>query len=241
MKKIILIISTFLLYLDTTNAQLGINNENPNALLDIKSMDENTPTKIDGIIIPKTNTLPPNGTTKGQLLFLENNSNLANDFYYWDGSNWNTFSKGLDRSIDEALYIAYGSGYTNNNQTVKTLNFTQVQGAILDGFNINNNRLTIGKKGTYLIDISSSLKKTGTPSNRATYNYKIYKNNVLIHQAETSIPNEETTSTSIHSSFLHDLKLNDTLYVTVEKLEEIGSTIYTSYGNHSLILNFLHD
>ncbi|WP_322969394.1 hypothetical protein [Faecalibacter sp. LW9] len=221
--------------------QVGINSNEPYALLDISSTNPNSPTAKDGLIIPKVNELPQFGTEKSQLLFLENHQSLQDHFYYWDGEAWQTFLDGFDRKVDDAVYVVQGTGYTNPNNTIKTVNLTSIHANNINGFHVDNNTLTVGKKGLYLIDFSSSLKKTGTPVNRATYRFSIYKNNSLIHTAETSIPNEEITATSVQTSFIQQLNLNDTFNITVEKITEVGSATFTSFGNHSLILNYLHD
>ena len=236
----ILSVSLFLLGI-SCYTQIGINTNDPNALLDIKSSNINSPTSIDGLIIPKVEELPLFGIEKGQLLFLENHPTLEDNFFYWDGLTWQSFLNGFDRQIDDAVFVVQGTGYTNPNNVVKTVNLNTVHASDVNGFSVSNNTLTVGKKGVYLIDFSSSLKKSGTPVNRATYRFSIYKNNTLIHSAETSIPNEEITATSVQTSFVHQLKVNDTLNITVQKLTEVGSTIFSSFGNHSLILNYLHD
>jgi len=227
-------------------AQLGINTTTPKSLLHIESNDADNPTYRDGILIPKVNEIPASGNHKGQTVFLENHPTLPDNFYYWNGTEWHTFLDGLNRTYDDTLYIAYGTGFTSSSVTLRYLNFADIKGHDITGFSVNtdsNNHKTIkiGKSGLYLIDFSSSFKKTGT-ANRSTYRYEITSNDDIIHFADTSISNETIGSASLNTSFLYQLNENDLIQVKVRKLgPEVGTIAISDFGNHSLILNFLHD
>jgi len=70
----------------TTYSQVGINTNNPQALLHIKENNANNPNNTEGIIIPRLNNFPtvnPTSNQNGMLFFL----NTVNNFYYWNNIN----------------------------------------------------------------------------------------------------------------------------------------------------------
>lgn len=105
--KIALIVAFFCLTL--TYAQVGINNTSPNALLDIKSSNQASPSSTDGILIPRVDEFPgvnPGSAQDGMMIFVTGNGSESKGLYYWDNlaTNWNavggTNSTGLER-LDE--------------------------------------------------------------------------------------------------------------------------------------------
>ncbi len=90
-----------------TNAQVGVNNTAPKALLDISVDDSDNPKTNEGILIPRVNRFPttnPIAEQNAMLVYL--NANLTNvningtakdyaiGFYYWDNAqtDWINFS-----------------------------------------------------------------------------------------------------------------------------------------------------
>jgi len=231
---LIFLFSTF------TYAQLGINTDNPKALLNIEATDTNNPTGKDGIIIPKVSNFPTNAKAKGQLVFLENNSNLENGFYYWDGIDWNSLIiNNFTRTVDKSIYVATGNGYSGEGITENDVEFENFTSFDTTDFSLVDNKLTIGKTGYYLINFNSSLKKE-ISSYRSLYTYKIKKNNTAILSTSNSIPNEITTATSVSLSGMVRLEKNDVINVTVIKSNENNATNeYIGYGTNSLTLTLL--
>ena len=86
-KKLYLFLFTSLLCANL-NAQVGINNTDPKAQLDISSTSESAPEITDGILIPRISSFPaatPTADQHGMMVFL--NTSLLNHpegFYYWD-------------------------------------------------------------------------------------------------------------------------------------------------------------
>jgi len=73
-----------------TYGQVGINTTNPNAVLDIRSSNQATPSSIDGILIPKADNFPtvnPTINQDGMLIFITGNSIPSRGFYYWDNTS----------------------------------------------------------------------------------------------------------------------------------------------------------
>ncbi|GGW81752.1 hypothetical protein [Salegentibacter mishustinae] len=85
MKKIVLYY--FLLFAIPVISQVGIGTTEPGAQLDIVATDNNNPSKIDGILIPRIKKFPsqdPGIEQHGMLIFLsEAFNNFPAGFYYW--------------------------------------------------------------------------------------------------------------------------------------------------------------
>ncbi|WP_339649013.1 hypothetical protein, partial [uncultured Salegentibacter sp.] len=85
MKKIILFY--FLILATTAFSQVGIGTTEPGAQLDIVASDKDSPSNIDGILIPRLKKFPaqkPGSAQHGMLVFLsENFNNSPSGFYYW--------------------------------------------------------------------------------------------------------------------------------------------------------------
>jgi len=70
-------------------AQVGINNTNPKATLDIKATSMTDPASTDGVLIPRIDefsTTEPSSTQDGMLVFLTGNGIPTKGFYYWDSA-----------------------------------------------------------------------------------------------------------------------------------------------------------
>ncbi|MEM6516243.1 MAG: hypothetical protein AAF688_08670, partial [Bacteroidota bacterium] len=85
------------------DGRVGINDNDPNAMLDIEASNVSSPRNTDGILIPRIDAFPstnPTADQNGLLVF----SNSDNQFYYWNHnlSNWQNFSgaERLDNLID---------------------------------------------------------------------------------------------------------------------------------------------
>ncbi|AGC77356.1 hypothetical protein LX97_01655 [Nonlabens dokdonensis] len=103
------------------DAQVGIQNDNPQATLDISAgatVDSN-----DGLLIPRIENFPlidPGAAQNGMLVFLETAStgNTAG-FYFWNNSStsWEKLGEGgfwSQGSINDRPYIFYQDAQTNN-------------------------------------------------------------------------------------------------------------------------------
>ncbi len=91
------------------NAQVGINNTNPQASLDITASNVATPTNTDGILIPRIDNFPatnPTAAQDGMMVFVTGAGTPSKGFYYWDNtlSAWisvNGAKNTLDQAYDE--------------------------------------------------------------------------------------------------------------------------------------------
>lgn len=85
MRKYYFIIISFF-WISTNQAQIGINNPDPKASLDIVASDQVNPANNDGLLIPRLDQFPeinPTGAQNGMLIFLT----TENSFYFWNASS----------------------------------------------------------------------------------------------------------------------------------------------------------
>ena len=84
--KLVLLAIVFITFADGVNAQVGIGNTSPNALLDIQASSLNNPTEKDGLLIPRVDFLSTSvdlgAFQDGMLVFLTSDST----FYFWKSS-----------------------------------------------------------------------------------------------------------------------------------------------------------
>ena len=235
-------------------AQVGINTLNPKSALHIEASNTNSPTATDGILLPRVTSLPTTGLIKGQLLFLDTTASTSG-FYLWNGTEWDYLVKNnLNRTIDESILSISGQETTTTYTTTyneQNLLFNQILGSSSTGFSTSSNTITIGKSGTYLINITSSLKTNAPIGRRSTFRYTLKhtttnSSNVLVTNsvanATSSIPNEKITATNISFSHIVTLKQGDKLYVTRQKLTDSGNSDnveFIPFGTNSLRLTFL--
>ncbi|PVW17204.1 tail fiber domain-containing protein [Marixanthomonas spongiae] len=91
-----------LLFCFSVNAQVGINNTNPKAMLDVTANNATSPSNTDGILIPRLDALPTNVPTadqNGMLIFLTSASGgFQPGFLYWDQTipNWVAINTGAN-------------------------------------------------------------------------------------------------------------------------------------------------
>jgi len=93
MKKIIsFIVLTGLLILSghSIQAQVGINNENPQSTLDISASNQESPSNADGILVPRIDEFPtvdPGADQDGMMVFLTTaTGSYTKGFHYWDNT-----------------------------------------------------------------------------------------------------------------------------------------------------------
>jgi len=225
-------------------AQMGIGTTEPKSLLHIVSSDPDNPFATDGVLIPRLSVFPTDGLSKGQLIFFNGDSLHGQGFYFWDGEDWESFIVNqFSRSEDRSIYVITGSGYAGSGTVQRAVQFNRVVANQLNGFSVANNVITVGKDGTYLINFTSALKKSTGTGYRATYTYRIFKNNTEIISSNVSIPNETTTAASISTGDRISLKAGDIINVTVQKPSETDHAdhTYTGYGTNTITLTYLND
>ena len=112
MKKILSLIILSFAY-NLTIAQVGVNNTNPQAQLDISATSVTSPSNEDGILIPRIDNFPttnPTATQDGMMVFATGNGTPTKGFYYWDNGTTSWVGIGSSSSSDNDWYIA---GSTN--------------------------------------------------------------------------------------------------------------------------------
>lgn len=126
------------LNLRTATGNVGIGTNRPAALLDIHASDAATPSKYDGILIPRVNNFPAQNPTvlqHGMLIFLTKQTTSGDQpgFYYWNntGKKWNNIAEGKS-SNGTAWSI------TGNAGTIASNNFIGTTDAAALNFKANN-------------------------------------------------------------------------------------------------------
>ncbi len=105
MKKLLLLVAIPLLSY-TAISQVGINNTDPKATLDLTASNAATPSNVDGILIPRIDEFPvsdPGADQDGMMVFVTGNGTPAKGFYYWDngGASWAAVSGSADNDWTE--------------------------------------------------------------------------------------------------------------------------------------------
>lgn len=166
MKNLTIVIAFFLVG-TSLFAQVGINNTDPKASLDITASNVATPANTDGILIPRIDEFPvtdPGADQDGMLVYLTGNGTPPQGFYFWDngGSIWSNLV-GAKNTLDEA----YDQGGTGAGRTITADNgAVSIQG--VDGFEITGtfgSGATIGSPGggtRMLFNPSKSSFRAGT-------------------------------------------------------------------------------
>ena len=147
-------------YFFSLNAQVGINNLNPKATLDISAENAATPGNTEGVLIPRLDALPainPTADQNGMLIFLNTiYSGFQPGFLYWDAtiSDWVAINTSANTTegwqlggnvIGDSDFLGTTNNkpiniYTNNN-----LQFSFTQAGQLnfnEGIEIGNGSLT---------------------------------------------------------------------------------------------------
>lgn len=227
-------------------SQVGINTEDPKTSLHIEASSKTNPATTDGILIPKFKNFPEvNPDVRGMLAFLEGNETQENNFYFFDGEKWVPFYANVSKELDETTYSFNGQGatFTTAGQAGK-LNFSQFNKKTDDGFAIEgNDTIKIGKKGTYLVQLSSSFKRTST-NNQSNLLYYIDVNNAgttRSYEGSIGYPLEGSagqTGASIIISFVADLEVGDLISVRFNGTQNFT---YTPFGINNLTLTYIHD
>lgn len=157
MKKIlltsVLLLSNFLIY-----SQVGINNTNPKASLDVSATNQAMPSNTDGLLIPRIDAFPatnPGANQQGMMVYLTTTSGgKTPGFYYWDNNTgpatWVSVV-GVKGTLDEA----YDQGGAGVGRTITADNgAVDIQGN--DGLTVNG-RVAIGTNtANYRLDLNET-------------------------------------------------------------------------------------
>lgn len=98
----------FFLLSVTLVAQVGIGTTNPQASLDIFTLDPSNPSETDGILIPRIDEFPatnPGVSQDGMIVFVTGLGSINKGLYYWDNSipDWVSLSTTTTERIDDLI------------------------------------------------------------------------------------------------------------------------------------------
>ncbi|WP_456440212.1 tail fiber domain-containing protein [Psychroserpens sp.] len=135
------------------NAQVGIGNTNPQAILDIAASNIASPSNTDGILVPRVDDFSltdPTSVQDGMLIFITGNGTPTKGFYYWDqiSTSWVEITTGGRNTLDQA-YDEGGSGVgASINATDGALRVDGDDGFVVTG--------TFGSGNTIDTDVSNT-------------------------------------------------------------------------------------
>ncbi len=199
-------------------SQIGINTEDPRALLDIKATNEangnaGVMTTIDGLVIPRVTTLLVGAgqSTSGQLVYLTAtytdtapNPDVVYDagFYVSDGTNWRTFSQGSG-SIPGLVRITQNGnrGYRRSDANPSFVGAIGTNSVDLStGFQQSTTRGATGYASTILGTNTTASGLVATAVGRATialgsYSTSIGNTTVARSESETAMGSFNTNYT----------------------------------------------
>jgi len=97
----------------TTFAQVGINNIDPKARLDISATNTTSPINTDGLLIPRVDEFPssPTANQDGMMVYLTGAGAPAEGFWYWNGSKWLNIDGGNDWNKDGNASTVAGTNF----------------------------------------------------------------------------------------------------------------------------------
>ncbi len=111
----------------TTYGQVGINTNDPNAILDIRSSNQANPSNKDGVLMPKIDNFPfisPTVDQNGMLVFVTGSGTPNKGFYYWDNAltNWMLLTGSSGGGSGNTLDQAYDQGGVGLGRTIDASN-----------------------------------------------------------------------------------------------------------------------
>lgn len=166
-KALYLVIAFFMIiFASQATAQIGINTTNPDpaSILDIAGSDK-------GLLVPRvsltnlTSIAPITGGSPESLIIYNTNSATGKGFYYWSGSNWQSFSNGWNTlgNSDINDTCNFIGTLDNNNLVFKANNAEAMR------ITASNGQLLIGKSTSGLtndlLQVSSDIEIGGGASN----------------------------------------------------------------------------
>lgn len=162
----------FTLFFNICLSQVGINNTNPNATLEITASNTTTPQNTDGLLIPRVSNFPATNPTAAQnsmLIYLTNNiGGNTPGFYFWNNNStswekigWSTKgNSGTDPTINflgtlDNQDLTFRTNDTEHWRisTKGQLESLQNRGAIYIGENAGEN----DQSSSFLFDSNSSI------------------------------------------------------------------------------------
>ena len=237
-----IVIGIFLFIYCFVDAQVGINNTNPKASLDIEASNSVAPTNTDGLLIPRIDTFPavdPTVVQQGMMVYLTTTSGgNAPGFYYWDNNAGPAAWVKVLKDDDADWYVESTTSAPNS---ITDNIFTQ--GNVAIGKNTANysldiesdgtrgiNNLMNGVSGGIIYGIRQEISNTGDGIHYGSYNRLLGGGNGNQYGTLQQITN---IGNGVHyGSFNHLLGSGTgTQYGTRQEISNIGDGIH--YGSYN--------
>ncbi|NDW08478.1 hypothetical protein [Dysgonomonas sp. 520] len=179
------------------NAQVGVNTNDPKALLDIRALNKTAPEQNIGLIFPRITSFPATDPTinqHGTMVFLNHNNAVdywKNSFYFWNNNipAWDQLLDINSADIDYNKIICTGNEFYDgagnpsdfNDKGSRYVPFSYMDSP-LPSFQLTaKGELQIGKKGRYALALTGGISKEH-------YGVTDYKCEILINGATASPP-----------------------------------------------------
>lgn len=248
--KNIFITIVFLLTGIFSKAQVGINNENPKATLQIDAKNSVLPESTAGLGVPVLDIFPPVSPTNdqnGMLIYLKNttDSNLEG-FYYWDAieNNWEYIVDIKSVGLDFSKTIVSGSSFSPNNMSgsgvqTRSVPFTTIN-SLDSSFSLSDGGLRVGKTATYYLVFTGGVFKSA--SNVVNnYTTEILVNGVpnSVLTSRNSAPGGATDgrSATFYIASMLDLNKNDVLTVRTRRNSANENTVSVDTPYTLMLIN----
>lgn len=248
--KNIFITIVFLLTGIFSKAQVGINNENPKATLQIDAKNSVSPESTAGLGIPVLDIFPPVSPTNdqnGMLIYLRNttDSNLEG-FYYWDAieNNWEYIVDIKSLGLDHSKTIVSGSSFYPNNISgggiqTRTVPFTTIS-SLDPSFSLSDGGLIVGKTATYYLVLTGGVYKS-LKNVVDDYTTEILVNGVTnsVLTSTNSVPGGtvDGRSATFYIAAMLDLNKNDVLTVRTKRNTANETTVSVNTPYTLMLIN----
>jgi len=235
--KHILILITLILFSPVIHAQVGINNIDPKASLDITATNQASPSNTDGLLIPRIDDFPasnPAAAQQGMMVYLTTTSGgNPPGFYYWDNGSttWTSVVGGTVQKINDLSDGKSDSGGSYDGSSV----FLGVNAGANDD-STNNGNVGVGFE---------ALKSNTTGSENTAYGYKSLETNST-GTANTAVgflslyfntTGSSNTASGYHSLYSNTTGHNNTATGLRSLYSNTTGLANTTYGYQSLYAN----
>lgn len=214
----------------TLQAQVGINNTQPKATLQVSAKNLVSGEVDTGFGVPVVNAFPevnPTSDQNGMLIYLDTTSvSNATGYYYWDAvtTSWEFVLDNVSKDFDTSKTIVLGTKFSTSNigGGINTANVPFEYITTLDAsFELTNRgELKVGKTSTYYLSFSGGVMKAAA-AGIFSYSTEILINGVSASNltSTNSAPagNGNTRSATFYIATILNLTKNDLVTVRTTK------------------------
>lgn len=225
-----------------TYSQIGINTYTPLTTLQIETTNKQTPSKNDGILIPRVSELlNSNEITNGMLVFLKADyDNYKKGFYWKDDTQWIPFFSTNQTKADQTIAmvntnsrfvesLAINSSTTNSIRHL-TFDASTLKANDLSNFSINNSgEFVVQKPGKYIIQSIITIDVETTESARDAIDIMLLKNGDVLS------PNIASTFSYPNSSSGDNVKNSTSIngYITMNAGDRLSLRFNRYYRDNN--------